>query len=332
MLYIIRKGFYRKIFCYKSYQVTFLESLDTAPLKPGTYRTTQIVDGRLVCEQRRLWRDCADVLLIWLFLFILLFTYKLFFKDFRMLYIIRKGFYRRIFCYKSYQVTFLESLDTAPLKPGTYRTTQIVDGRLVCVQRRLWRDCADVLLIWLFLFILLFTYKLFFKDFRMLYIIRKGFYRRIFCYKSYQVTFLESLDTAPLKPGTYRTTQIVDGRLESSMAVKVSNHLSVETYCTKLCRYCGQKSGMGGYASSCLIIISLVWLHTSSEERHLSRLMTKPTKHGIWSESSMSAWRKLGSLATHWTHRTRRMPKLIWVFAGRTVILLVLSWGGLILF
>ena len=51
------------------------------------------------------------------------------------------------------------------------------------------------------------------------------------------------------------------------------------------------------------------------------------------SESLLSAWRKLGSLATYWAHsedsdQTGRMPRLIWVFAGRTVILLVLSWGG----
>ena len=77
---------------------------------------------------------------------------------------------------------------------------------------------------------------------------------------------------------------------------------------------------------------------------YLSRLMTKPTKWHVrpaktqisldirpdWSESSLSAWRKLGSLATHWAHsedsdQTGRMPRLIWVFAGRTVILLVLS-------
>ena len=50
-----------------------------------------------------------------------------------------------------------------------------------------------------------------------------------------------------------------------------------------------------------------------------------------------SAWesvlRKLGSLATHWVHsedsdQTGRMPRLIWVFAGRTYRLLVLSQGG----
>ena len=49
---------------------------------------------------------------------------------------------------------------------------------------------------------------------------------------------------------------------------------------------------------------------------HLSRDMTKPTKvtvrpaktrislgiRPVWSESSLSPWRKLGSLATHWAH------------------------------
>ena len=53
----------------------------------------------------------------------------------------------------------------------------------------------------------------------------------------------------------------------------------------------------------------------------------------VWSEFSLSAWRKLGSIATHWAHsedsdQTGRMPRLIWVFAGRTLILLVLSCRG----
>ena len=80
---------------------------------------------------------------------------------------------------------------------------------------------------------------------------------------------------------------------------------------------------------------------------NLSCLMTKPTKRHVcpaknqislgirlvWSENSLPTWRKLGSLATHWAHsedsdQTGRMPRLIWVFAGFTVILLVLSWGG----
>ena len=59
----------------------------------------------------------------------------------------------------------------------------------------------------------------------------------------------------------------------------------------------------------------------------------KVTVRPVWSEPSLSAWRKLGSLATNWAHsedsdQTGRMPRLIWVFAGRTLILLVLSWGG----
>ena len=80
---------------------------------------------------------------------------------------------------------------------------------------------------------------------------------------------------------------------------------------------------------------------------HISCLMTKPTKwqvrpakaqislgiRSVWSEYSLSAWRYPGSLATHWVHnedsdQTGRMPRLIWVFAGRTVILYVSSWDG----
>ena len=75
--------------------------------------------------------------------------------------------------------------------------------------------------------------------------------------------------------------------------------------------------------------------------------MTKPTKwhvcpaktqislgiRPVWSESSLSAWRKLGSFATHWAQsedsdQTGWMPRLIWVFAGHKASLLVLSWGG----
>ena len=56
----------------------------------------------------------------------------------------------------------------------------------------------------------------------------------------------------------------------------------------------------------------------------------------VWSESSLSAWRKLASLATHWAHsedsdQTGRIPRLICVFAGRTATLCVLSRGGSIL-
>ena len=75
--------------------------------------------------------------------------------------------------------------------------------------------------------------------------------------------------------------------------------------------------------------------------------MTKPTKwhvhpakaqiglgiRPVWSESLLSAWRSLGSLAIHKAHsedsdQTGWMPRLIGVFAGCTLILLVLSWAG----
>ena len=57
--------------------------------------------------------------------------------------------------------------------------------------------------------------------------------------------------------------------------------------------------------------------------------MTKPTKwhvHPAKTQISLGIhpiWSKLGSLATHWAHsedsdQTGRMPRLIWVFAGRT--------------
>ena len=64
-----------------------------------------------------------------------------------------------------------------------------------------------------------------------------------------------------------------------------------------------------------------------AQRRHRSAWATAQSD-----QSSLSAWRKLGSLATHLEHsenfdQTGRMPSLIWVFAGRTVMLLVLSRG-----
>ena len=74
--------------------------------------------------------------------------------------------------------------------------------------------------------------------------------------------------------------------------------------------------------------------------------MTKPTKwpvhsaktqisldiRPVWSESSLSAWRSIGSLTTDWVHskdsdQSGRMPRLIWVFAGHIFIFgFVMSW------
>ena len=102
-------------------------------------------------------------------------------------------------------------------------------------------------------------------------------------------------------------------------------------------------------APSIVPSIMITWLLCWTSNK-MSRLMTKPTKwhvrpaktqvslgiRPVWSESSLSAWRKLGSLATHWAHsedsdQTGRMPRLIWVFAGRTATLLVLSCRGSIM-
>ena len=73
----------------------------------------------------------------------------------------------------------------------------------------------------------------------------------------------------------------------------------------------------------------------------MSRDMTKPTKwvyaqrrlRSAWAsaqsdQSSLSAWRNLGSLATYWApsdNSDHSLPRLIWVFAGRRLILLVFS-------
>ena len=81
------------------------------------------------------------------------------------------------------------------------------------------------------------------------------------------------------------------------------------------------------------------------EPRHdkTNKMAVRPAKtrislgiRPVWSESSLSAQRKLGYLATHWapsedSDQTGRMPRLIWVFAGRTLSLLVLSWAGSII-
>ena len=78
----------------------------------------------------------------------------------------------------------------------------------------------------------------------------------------------------------------------------------------------------------------------------MTRNMTKPTKRlrsakdsdqpghpPSLSSSSLFAWRNLGPLATHWVHsedfdQTGQMPRLISVFSGFTLILLVLSSRG----
>ena len=94
------------------------------------------------------------------------------------------------------------------------------------------------------------------------------------------------------------------------------------------------------------------WASAQSDQSLRCLCMKKPwvlsyplrTQRRLWSDWAdaqadlslrcvVSAWRNLGSLVIHWEHsedsdQTERMPRLIWVVAGRTVILLVLSWGG----
>ena len=83
-----------------------------------------------------------------------------------------------------------------------------------------------------------------------------------------------------------------------------------------------------------MFVVSTQYVH-----RDMSHDMTKPTKWVCAQRRLRSAWASATwscpheeSLATHWTHsedsdQTGRMPRLIWVFAGRTVLLFVLSWG-----
>ena len=72
-------------------------------------------------------------------------------------------------------------------------------------------------------------------------------------------------------------------------------------------------------------IISNASLGVEIEPRHdkTNKMNVRPAKtqvsqgiRPVWSESSLSAWRKLGSLPTHWAHsedsdQTGRMPRLI---------------------
>ena len=83
------------------------------------------------------------------------------------------------------------------------------------------------------------------------------------------------------------------------------------------------------------------WIE-ENEQRHdkTNKVTVRPAKtrislciRPVWSESSMCAqWVAKGPLFLHAdsedSDQIGRMPKLIWVFAGRTLILLVLSCRG----
>ena len=97
----------------------------------------------------------------------------------------------------------------------------------------------------------------------------------------------------------------------------------------------------------CSLFNEWVW---DTYKHHLSRLVTKPTKwplrpvktqislriHPVRSETSLSAWRNIGSLATHWGHckdcsdwvDAQADLNLCWAH----IILLAVSWGGSFVF
>ena len=84
--------------------------------------------------------------------------------------------------------------------------------------------------------------------------------------------------------------------------------------------------------SKTIIMLKFYLKFEPPHEKNPTKWHVRPTKtqvslgiRPVWSESSLSTWRKLGSFATHWAHSE---DSEIWVLAGRTLILLALSWSG----
>ena len=87
---------------------------------------------------------------------------------------------------------------------------------------------------------------------------------------------------------------------------------------------------------------SILYLQISFEAPHVktNKMTVHPAKtqislgiHSVWSEFSLcTQWVAKDPSFLHAdsedSDQTGRMPRLIWVFAGRTVIILVLSWGS----
>ena len=111
-------------------------------------------------------------------------------------------------------------------------------------------------------------------------------------------------NTQPIWPAEQRATQYA-AYLSCRIAVSLQR-LSVEF------------DRVLKYIENCLIsdityYVTICETHYYEKKRNISRLVTKPTKwhvrpaktqislgiRPVWSESSLSAWRKLGSLATH---------------------------------
>ena len=75
-----------------------------------------------------------------------------------------------------------------------------------------------------------------------------------------------------------------------------------------------------------VIFVSKLSLSTTKLTKRYVRPATTQIILGIrqaWIESSLFTWRSIGSLDSHWAHsedsdQTGLLPRLIWVFAGRT--------------
>ena len=94
-----------------------------------------------------------------------------------------------------------------------------------------------------------------------------------------------------------------------------------------------------GLYKSCILEDGLSWhnIKTTSDVWDMSRLKTKAIKWSVYPPSLIRVFavrmKKHWSSATHWPHcgdtdQTGRMPRLIWVFAGRTChfVGFVMSW------
>ena len=103
----------------------------------------------------------------------------------------------------------------------------------------------------------------------------------------------------------------------------------------------GWKTPTHPYTTCKCSLYSVVFLQ--QRQWHLSRNMTKPTKWVcaqrrlrkslgiclVWLESSLSIWRKLGSLATHWAHsedsdQTGRTCRFVGLVMRRLIYIMIL--------
>ena len=127
----------------------------------------------------------------------------------------------------------------------------------------------------------------------------------------------------------------------SSRACAVRSHYIGTRGSSRACAVRSHYIGTRGSSRACAVRSHYIGTRGSSRRIttfDLSLCMIKPTKcpvrpaktrismgiHPVWSESSLSAWRIIRSLATHNTHN-EDFDQTERIFAGRTSILLVLS-------